>query len=142
MAWTYSGDPASTSKDAVRFLTGDVNIDEPLKSDEEINWALSQNSNIYAASLTIAESILSYLSLQADVEEIGPIKSVYSKRVENYSNRVKDLRVKVSSNASMIPYGGGIDATDKVTQAEDTSIVKPNFWIGMDDYPNSEDTRQ
>lgn len=36
MSWSYSGDPTSSEKDALRFLVGDTDIKRPVMQDEEI----------------------------------------------------------------------------------------------------------
>src|SRR6185369_1963440 len=134
MSWTYSGNPKTSSKDAVRFLIGDTKSDgEKLATDEEIDWALEQNSNIYAAAATVADNIATYFSTLADSEELGPIKVSYNNRVKMYSLRVKQLNMKASSKGYMEVYAGGIDVNDKESQASDSSLTGPNFTIGMND---------
>ena len=40
MSWSYSGDPASTERDAVRFWVQDTDSAVPLLSDQEIDYLL------------------------------------------------------------------------------------------------------
>ena len=42
MTWNYSGDPSLSSRDAVRFLIGDTDPNDPLVTDEEIAYALGR----------------------------------------------------------------------------------------------------
>jgi hypothetical protein len=134
MTWTYSGDPSDSPQDTVRFLVGDTLSDEPLATDEEISWALSQNSNVYAAAAIIANSISTYLARLADTEEIGPIKVQYSNRVKAYDLKAKDLAMKASTTSNVLVYAGGISVSDKETNKLDADAVSPSFSIGQDDY--------
>lgn len=134
MSWTYSGDPSLSSKDAIRFLVGDTNEDEPLATNEEIEWALSQNSNIYAAASVIADGISTYFTRCADAEEIGPIKTSFNNRVKFYTTRSAQLLAKAGTKSSLAVYGGGIDIADKVQVASDSTLTGSNFAIGMNDF--------
>ena len=40
MSWTYSGNPADSRKDALRFLIGDTIEAEPVLQDEEIEFLI------------------------------------------------------------------------------------------------------
>ena len=58
MAWTYSGDPSSSARDAIRFLVGDTDTNDQLVTNEEIAWVNNQVSgsdtattDLYSAGL-------------------------------------------------------------------------------------------
>lgn len=59
MAWSYSGDPLSSSKDAVRFLLGDTDSTDTLTlSDNEILFLLTEwDGNTYFAAAAGAEQL-------------------------------------------------------------------------------------
>lgn len=133
MAWTYSGNPASSSKDAVRFLVGDTRVDDSLVQDEEIAWALAQNSNIYGAAAIIAESISAYFATQATSVVIGPIREDYGQRAKDYASKAKELSGKSSETGTLNIYAGGIYSADKLVNSEDTSLTVASFTIGQDD---------
>ena len=42
MVWSYSGNPADSAVDAVRFLTGDTDTNDQLLDNEEIAWTNNQ----------------------------------------------------------------------------------------------------
>jgi len=46
MTWTYSGNPANSSSDAVRFLIGDTDTTDQLISNEEIAYLVTVHGNI------------------------------------------------------------------------------------------------
>ena len=60
MAFSYSGDPATANKDAVRFLLQDVENTTrrpALLQDEEIDWLLQQEDDVYLAAANGAERL-------------------------------------------------------------------------------------
>lgn len=57
MAKSYSGDPARSSRDAVRFLARD-HIDGAMQlQDAEIDWLLTGESNVYMAAAAACEML-------------------------------------------------------------------------------------
>jgi len=107
MAWTYSGNPAANSKDAVRFLVGDTQEDEQLVQDAEISWALAEsNNNVYAAAAAIADSIAAFFATQPDTVKIGPITEQASYRAKNYADLAIRLSAKANRKQTIIPIGG------------------------------------
>lgn len=130
MAWTYSGDPASSDRDTVRFLVGDTVTTDPLATDEEIAWALGINSNVYIAASMIAESLATKFATMKVSVKIGPISEEYGNRAEFYAKRAKELKNNASANATLIPYAGGISLSDKEGLDSDNETI---FKVGMDD---------
>ena len=57
MSFYYSGDPASSDKDTVRFLTGQTEEKSSLVSDEEILYALTQEGNVFLASALVLDAL-------------------------------------------------------------------------------------
>lgn len=133
MAWTYSGNPANTPRDAVRFLVGDTKADTPLSTDEEIAWALTQNDNVYGAAAIVAQAVSVYFATLAESTEIGPIKITYGRRAEFYAKRAKEFEYKASTSQSFVVYAGG---------TSDNLDNDPNFTIGMNDITSLDTTSE
>ena len=70
MTWTYTADPTSSAKDAVRFLVGDTMPDaEFTMQDEEIAWNLAEVSqSVYLAAANSAENLAALYASQATEE--------------------------------------------------------------------------
>jgi len=74
VTWTYSGDPATSDLDEVRFWTQDVVVGRQLLSDEEINfliekWYVPTGSLILVASVAcevIAAKVAADVNVSAD----------------------------------------------------------------------------
>jgi hypothetical protein len=133
MTWTYGGNPAASDSAAIRFLIGDTVSSAPLITDEEIAWALTQNSNVYGAAEIIVNSLASKFATLSDVT-VGPIKVVYTTRAENYLKMAKSFKYKAEAKASLDVYGGGISYADEETQNEDTDRIQPSVFTGLTDY--------
>ena len=66
MTWTYSGDPASSPRDEVRFLIGDTDASAPLLSDAEVDYALAQYPDPYGAAISCVRSLMAQAAKQAE----------------------------------------------------------------------------
>ena len=42
MSWNYSGNPASSKIDEMRFVIGDTNENDPIMQDEEIDYLIAE----------------------------------------------------------------------------------------------------
>lgn len=133
MAWTYSGDPSEDSLSAIRFLIGDTVSTEPLVSDEEIEWALSQKeNNVYSATALVARALAARFATLAD-EEIGPLKFKYVERAKNYGKIAAGFEQREGKYQSLNVFGGGIFVSDRDSNAANTSIVQPSLYKGQFD---------
>lgn len=66
MTWTYSGNPSSSDRDAVRFLVADTVSTDPLITDEEIAYLLDVYSEAPTAAVGAARAIAAKFSREAD----------------------------------------------------------------------------
>lgn len=134
--WTYTGNPSSSNKDAVRFLCGDVDDGDMQVSDEEITFAVADEGNVYAAAAVICEHLSARWAREASRSinaGAGLSTSInLSERSKAYAQKAKDLRVRASTSAGMV-YAGGISQSDKEANQDDTNLVPPAFFRGMFD---------
>jgi hypothetical protein len=125
MAWTYSEDPMTSTKDAVRFEIQDTNPAAQLLSDAEISYALTvegvnspENSNQYEvleAAAHCMEALARRFAALAD-RQSGTLKIGSTKRAEQYAERAAELRLRAQELHA--PYAGGISRSEKVAQAQ------------------------
>lgn len=135
MAWTYSGDPASSPKDAVRFGIGDTDINHQLVSDEEIAYALAQNNDsVPAAILELAIALRNKFAAYVD-EKTDRLSKKYSDLYDHYKSMVDQI-IKDSA-LSAVPYAGGISKGDKLNNVNDTDNVRPKFDKNLDEHDNN-----
>ncbi len=126
MAWSYSGNPASSDKDQVRFLISDTDENAQLIQDEEINWALTEYSTCAAAASVIALSIAAQYARKVDFTVSKDLRVSYKNQADFYSKLANDLTERASFILST-PYAGGISIADKESYEDDTDRVTPAF---------------
>lgn len=129
MAWSYSGDPGASPKDEVRFLVADTDPGDPIVSDEEILFMLAEEGSPLKAAAGLAE-VLAFRYARVCDTAIGDYRVSLSQVAERYRLLAKELESEAGL-VSAIPYAGGISASDKKRQEEDTDRVEPAFRRGM-----------
>jgi len=137
MGWTYSGRPDSSTKDEVRFLVGDVYLDNQIVSDEEIGYSLSVHSIVQKAAAMVCRAIAARFSSKVSMSAAGVSKSC-SDLSKAYEQRAKELE---SSAQGIVPFVlpsfGGNSKLKKETLAANEDAVQPSFFKGMSDNPNT-----
>lgn len=128
--FTYSGDPRTSAKDEVRFLTGDTDVRDPILLDGEIEYLLDlYNRTPLNASIRACETIAAKFSRMCD-ETVGQVKIIFSQKHQQYIELAEKLTERLSKE-DMTPYAGGISQSDKETVAQNTDRVKPDFTKHM-----------
>ena len=131
---TYSGDPAVSTRDRVRFLLRDTDMSAPMLTNAEIDWLLTEEPNVYLAAASAAEQVTSRFANLAD-KQVGDLRISYRNQVSDWSKRASDLRSR-GVIRSALPYAGGISRDDKRSVSLETDRVKPSFAMGMHDNPD------
>jgi|SRR6185437_1153125 len=132
MPFSYSGNPASSVKDAVRFEIQDTNSTAPLLQDAEIEYAIAQEApntppsegEVLSASARCMEALQRLFAAQADTE-IGSLKVTYTKQAEGYAKRATELRARALGMHA--PWAGGLSESEKQAREENTDRVPPMF---------------
>lgn len=123
MSATYNDD-LSTAKDQLRLLIDDRDVDSsPKFSDEELQWFINNNSNVYHAAAAAANQMAARYAGRAD-KAVGPLRISYSNLQKQWSDFAASLTSK-----------GGRSRGFRVIS---TGGAHPrNFSIGMHDTPPS-----
>lgn len=131
-AWTYSGNPADSAKDAVRWLLGDVISTDPQVYDPEILYSLNIRFSVYGAAASCARSLAGKLSRLVDTAQ-GELKTFYGQRAKAYLAMAAQYENQSTARGGATPYAGGISIADKMLQELDSDRVPPQYNIGMTD---------
>jgi hypothetical protein len=131
--WSFSGDPASSDKDAVRFMIRDVDQSDQLFSDQEIDFAISTEGSKWRAAAMLCEQLAA--SCENVDRKIGDLAISGSQRAAQYRMLAKRYRYRGSMTAGV--FAGGISHASKEKYKVDTDINQPAFYRGMTDYPNT-----
>ena len=110
MAWTYSGDPSSSARDAIRFLVGDTDTNDQLVTNE---------------------AIASKFSRLAD-QTVGDLKVSLSQKADNARTQADELKALAAREGMVpVPYAGGISVSDKEVDRANSDRVDPFFTSGQ-----------
>jgi hypothetical protein len=145
MAFSYSGDPASSPRDAVRFEIQDTNSKSPLLQNAEIEYALAQEApneppsegEVLSAAARCMESLARLFSAQADTE-LGSLKVTYTKQAKGYTERAKELRLRAQGMHA--PWTGGTSVAEKRAREAEPDRVQHAFSRGQFDNPSGAGT--
>jgi hypothetical protein len=136
VSWSYSGNPATSNLDRVRFLIGDTDTNDQQLSDEEINALLVENhNNPYLAAVNCCRALEAQYARKV-TKSMGDISIQYDQLTKHYSDLARSLTMKATL-AAIPPYSGGISVSDKRIDAQNTDLVQPRFRRGMHDEPGS-----
>lgn len=136
MSWTYTGNPADSNVDGVRYLVGQTSTSDPvLVNDQEIAFAVTHSGNIWAAAVLVAESLLGqYAGKDADSITVGNLSESYGDRSAKLQARLPNLR-RQAAMRNVVPVAGGLTIAQRQDRAADTSLVPDIFQVGMTDNP-------
>lgn len=132
--FSYSGDPSSSSLDAVRFLIGDTTQEIALFDDREILYQISQIPNLKLAGAELLEVKAREFARQADIS-VGDISKSLSSVSENLFKAADKL--KNDAGKSALPFFGGLSQSGKTALAASTDDVQPSFYRNMMDNPQA-----
>lgn len=131
MSWSYSGDPASSDRDAIRFYIGDTDTTLQLLQDEDIDflilkWMPVYNSDLLTAAAA-AEIVANHFAREVSVSADGV--SVGSNELQQkYNDLAMNLRDMYKIEQIGTPILPGIwDMT------WDPSIKPLRFGVGFTD---------
>ena len=132
--WTYTGNPASSNLDAVRYLVADTNNQSQMVSDEEINWTLSDTGNdVYLAAAETIDALLGNGNYSS--KSVGDFSISGGETAGQLATKSKQYRRRALRGGS--PFAGGISVTDNDARDDDTDIPSKAFRLGRNDYPGS-----
>lgn len=132
MAWTYSGNPASSDRDAVRFLVGDTDTTDQQLQDAEIDWLLVENPNAQMAAAHACEAIAAKYARLVSTSNLSLSVSAGDRQAHYLALAMKLRKQAQDGGAEM--FVGGTRYSQKEAREENADEVQPNFEIGEDDY--------
>ncbi len=136
MAWTYSGDPANSDLDQVRFLVGDTDTSDQLLLDAEIAWAITDQSTLLLAAALCLRTLANKFSKMV-TRKVGDVSTSCSDMAKAFAARADELDPNgiTKAIALALPSFGGLTISGKADLDADSDAVQPSFSRGMNDYP-------
>ena len=124
-------DQLSLDRDKVRFLVGDTDNDNPMLSDNEVGFALSENNNdIYMSAAYLCEALAAGFARDVNYR-FSTLWLNAGDAYEHFTRRAQQLRRDADSATGQPIFTMG-EGTD-----EDAPEI---FWYGMHDNPPTPQT--
>jgi len=130
MAFTWTGDPAASTIEKIRFEINDRDSTNPKFNDAEIEYAYAEEHSVLNAAARLCEQ-LQVRYCDASSRSMGPLRVDMSKLSDLYAAKAKALRKRAMAYAE--PYVGGISEAKKTIFEEDSDLIQPAFEKGMHD---------
>jgi hypothetical protein len=135
MAWTYSGDPASSDAAAVRFLSGDTVQDADVTlTDEEIAFLLSTWVSVYDAAAASCEArAAQYANKASGSKKVGDLTLAidYEKSAKGLLEMAARLHEQGAREDPPMPWVA--DAAIQTAAQKDARVPTTEFFTGMFD---------
>jgi len=131
LAFTYDPTRLDLPLNRVRLLIQDTVEDDPLLQDEEILSFVEEEGNVYRAAAAACDSIALKLGRESDSK--GETQWLSREKVEHYTGRAKELRLKASRRAR--PAAGGLSKSGKRAAEEQADRVRPAFTRDSHEIP-------
>jgi hypothetical protein len=130
LTWSYSGNPAASDLDAVRFYVGDTNTSRQLLQDEEVNFTIAEHGNLRMAAAVCADALAALFAREAD-QRVGDISKSLSQVSKAFERLATKLRKEAGKRAGVSFPATSIDWKD--SRGEETDLVQPEFPIALGD---------
>jgi len=135
MSFTYSGDPANSNRDAVRFLIQDTDQADYFLEDAELDWLISEESTVKAAASRAAKAIATQFARLADTD-IESVSVKYSQKQRQYLQMATRLEIEAASGSGVAsPDVNGVSISDMESVREDDDRPNDRFYRGQFDNP-------
>jgi hypothetical protein len=133
MSFTWTGDPAASTIEAIRWEVVDIvnTTQAPCKfQDSEVQYAYDQEHSILCAAARLCEQ-LSVRYSDASDRTMGPLRVSMTEKSSLYADKAKMLRRRAMIYAE--PYAGGVSKAKDAIFEEDSDLNQPDFKKGMMD---------
>lgn len=147
--YTYGNDPATSTKDQVRYLIHDTGPYPPNasdtdptgweSSDQEINWLYSEWNNPYFAAAAVCSNLSAKYTKMANRKRVGPTdieQASQQSKAQDFSVLAEQLRQQGQTIGTSVNafYAGGISVAQKNATYNSRTLVKPAVRSGEFDY--------
>lgn len=133
MTFSYSGDPADSDLDAVRFYVQDTVSTDQLISDEEIEFLLLQWTPVYGSNIMVASMVAEAIAAKF-AREVAYSADGVSVGVEALQQKFEQLALSLRDQYKQYDIGAG-PVVEGVLYADqlDPTLRPTIFAIGMND---------
>lgn len=135
MTWSYTNTLA-TNRDRVRHLIRDTDQSRQLLQNEEIDWHLTNSTNVWIVAAECCEVLAAKYARMIDRSAAG-VSDSGSHNAEIWRALADQYRRRAASTLSV--FAGGRSVSGKADLQNDDDATQPAFSIGLDDAPSGTD---
>lgn len=139
MTCTYSGNPADSDLDAVRFLLQDTDCANNIFEDEEITFTLGEEANIYTAAACLLDNAINNSSGSLSSKKVGDLSLSF--KLDETRKRIDSLRAKGRVKYE-IPSVPAQDREEKRAHRDNVDNVPPFITREIHDIDRLRDSRE
>jgi len=133
MTWSYSGDPADSDLDAIRFFCQDTDTEDQLITDEEIEYLYNLWTPVYGNNLMVASMVAEAIAAKF-TREVAYSADGVSVAVEQLQQKYNDLASSLRDQYKQYDIGAGVMLQGVLYSEQMDPLIKPTiFAIGMND---------
>jgi hypothetical protein len=140
MTFTYSGDPTTSTRNKVRFLLNDTLLSDPLYTDEELDYLITEwGTDVYEICRAAAETLSSKYTRLADStsKSVGDlsVSLSYSAKASQYQELAASFLARRMRKSPPTPWASADNLNNSVDRVVDN--YNTEFWVGQFDNPNN-----
>lgn len=129
--WTWDpGSVGTIDLYTVRSLIGDTNAADQQLADQQINWTISEYSNVWLAAAECCRMIAGLYARKVDTSE-GLLRTTYSSQRKAYQSLAADLENRGMARGGVTAYTGGTSISDKASNVQNTDRKSPQFVLAQ-----------
>jgi hypothetical protein len=103
MSWSYSGNPASSEMDELRFIIGDTNISEPIMQDEELEYLITEYGSNRNLLMYQAFTRAATLFARDIKRSLGPQSEDPTERLKFFRDQANSYKSKLAITGISAP---------------------------------------
>lgn len=134
MAFIYD---VTTNRGKVRLMVADTDSGNILLQDDEIDFFIETEANIYFAAAMAAAAISAQYYRLATNKKVGDLSRSYESKAEDYKQLQSDLKERGKSKPStniVTPKFGGTSISAKTSNDNNEDLVQSRFKRGQFNY--------
>lgn len=103
MSWNYSGNPADSQIDELRFIIGDTNSAEPIMQDEELEYLITEYGSNRNALLYNVFMRAATLFARDIKRSLGPQSEDPTERLKFFKDQANQYKARINVAGISVP---------------------------------------
>lgn len=137
----YGNDPENDTADELRLLIGDTDLSDPLLSDEEVAFFLSDAGGAAIWGAIRAATAVAAKFARKVTSTSGRVSKALSDLMQHYLDLARRLEQRAEEVSGAMVFTA-LTRSGKEADRVDTDLVQPQFRIGQDDNPRKVTRRE